>query len=86
MQQQFDTYSLRSAHIYQIFAYVKNLDVDHTGNVSGMLLYAKTDETVFPHHDYLMSGNKISLNTLNLDCPFDEIKRKLDAIAYEYFH
>lgn len=36
--------SLISGNLYQIFAYVKNKDKDNTGNVEGMLLYAKTDE------------------------------------------
>ncbi len=36
--------AIRSAHLYQIYAYVKNMDVNHTGNVSGVLLYASTEE------------------------------------------
>ena len=35
---------LPSANLYQIFAYVKNLDRNVTGNISGLLLYAKTNE------------------------------------------
>ncbi len=34
--------------MYQIYAYVKNKDVNHTGKVSGMLLFAKTDEAITP--------------------------------------
>ncbi len=44
--------TLHSGNLYQIYAYVKNLDKDHTGDVSGMLLYARTDEMVLPNNDY----------------------------------
>ena len=65
--------------------YVKNLDTENTGNVSGMLLYAKTDEIVLPNNSYKMSGNIISVKTLDLDCDFSEIRKQLDDILFEYF-
>ena len=45
-----------------------------------MLLYAKTDEQIVPDNTYQMSGNKISVKTLNLNCGFDEIREQLDGI------
>ena len=39
--------------------------------------YAKTDESVQPNGAYLMSGNKISVRTLDLDCEFSEIANSL---------
>ena len=65
--------------------YIKNLDTDNTGNVSGMLLYAKTDELVLPNNNYKMGGNAISVKTLDLDCDFSEIRRQLDEIVYSCF-
>ncbi len=53
--------------------------------VSGMLLYARTDEAAMPNNTYRMSGNRISVQTLDLDCNFELIAAQLDAIAYEYF-
>lgn len=50
-----------------------------------MLLYAKTDEMVFPNHTYQMSGNTIGVKTLDLDCDFEKIALQLDEIAGEYF-
>ena len=50
-----------------------------------MLLYAKTDELVLPNNSYQMSGNTISVETLNLDCYFSEIRRRLDEIPLQYF-
>lgn len=39
--------------------YVKNLDKDNTGNVAGMLLYARTQEQITPNNKYSMGGNII---------------------------
>lgn len=77
----FNSKTLHSNNLYQIFTYVKNKDVGNTGNVSGMLLYAKTDEEIQPDNEYHMSGNKISVKTLDLNCPFEDIRKQLDLIA-----
>ena len=84
-QKQYDVNTLHSGNLYQIFTYVKNLDTDNTGNVSGMLLYAKTDELVLPNNNYKMGGNAISVKTLDLDCDFSEIRRQLDEIVHSCF-
>ena len=77
---------LRSAHLYQIYAYVKNLDKHNTGNVSGLLLYAKTDEEVFPDGaPFVIGGNSIGARTLDLNQKFDVISQQLDDIAEQYF-
>ncbi len=87
-QSQYDENTLHSNNLYQIFTYVKNKesqlsDVSH--EVAGMLLYARTDESVQPDKNYWMSGNRISVRTLDLNCSFDEISKQLDDIAVEYF-
>ncbi len=79
--EQYDSQTLRSNNLYQIYTYVKNKDKHHTGNVSGLLLYAKTDEDITPNHDYRMGGNKISVRTLNLNGIFEEIARQLEEIV-----
>ncbi len=84
MQKQYDVNTLHSGNLYQIFTYVKNLDTERTGNVSGMLLYAKTDEVVLPNNEYKMGGNAISVKTLDLDCDFHEIKAQLDDIVCSF--
>ena len=53
--------------------------------MSGMLLYAKTDELVLPNNNYIMGGNAISVKTLDLDCDFAEIRKQLDDIVDLYF-
>ena len=84
MQSQYDTHTLHSNNLYQIFTYVKNMDVefgDKPHEVSGMLLYARTDEAVQPDNSYMMSGNRISVKTLDLNCEFHDIAAQLNAIA-----
>ena len=50
-----------------------------------MLLYAKTDEEIYPDNEYQMSGNKIIVRTLDLNCDFELISGQLNAIAETYF-
>ena len=50
-----------------------------------MLLYARTDEDVYPENEYRMSGNRIEVRTLNLDEDFNLIKAQLDGIVEKYF-
>lgn len=90
MQQQFDKLSVHSGNLYQIFTYVKNKEAELVGtpephSVSGMLLYAKTDEDVQPDGVYQMSGNQISVRTLDLGQPFETICSQLDGIADAHF-
>lgn len=85
MQTHFGTHTLYSNNLYQIFTYVKNQDVKGTGNVAGMLLYAKTDEDIIPDCEFTMGGNRISVKTLDLNCEFAEIKKQLDEIVEGYF-
>lgn len=81
MQVQYDKQTLHSNNLYQIFTYVKNQDANNSGNVSGMLLYAKTEETITPNSDFKMSGNKISVRTLDLNISFSNIASQLNMIA-----
>ena len=86
-QVQYDKHTLHSGNMYQIFTYVKNKEAelaDSPHEVSGMLLYAKTDEEFYPANEYRMSGNKIEVRTLNLDGDFEMIKAQLDGIAKKY--
>ena len=76
-----------SGNLYQIFTYVKNKEKELQGKpheVSGMLLYARTNEIVQPDSDYVMSGNKISVKNLDLNQDFEIIKNQLDKIVEDY--
>ena len=76
---QYGNKTVYSNNMYQIFAYVKNRDINLDGSVSGMLLYVKTDEGELDK-TYHLSGNKISVKTLDLDCDFSDVSAQLDHI------
>lgn len=88
-QQQYGTNTLHSNNLYQIFTYVKNKEFElrelkHT--VSGMILYAQTDEYIIPNNTYQMSGNQISVRALNLNQDFSGIAHTLDDIIQNSFN
>lgn len=85
MQSNYDVQTFRNANLYQVFTYVKNMDVNHDGSVSGMLLYAKTEEEFQPKNQFLMDGNRIAVSFLDLSIPFIEISEQLQKIVKEYF-
>lgn len=84
MQHQFGANSIHSGNLYQIFTYVKNKEAElksQPHEVSGMLLYARTDEDIVPDNTYHMSGNKISVRTLDLNCDFSKIREQLNNLV-----
>ena len=86
-QEHYTANKIHSGNLYQIFTYVKNKeaelsDVEH--DVSGMLLYAKTDAETQPDNTYMMSGNKITVKTLDLNQDFSLIRKQLDTIVVEF--
>ena len=54
---------------------------DAPHSVSGLLLYARTDELMQPDNSYSMHGSRISVRTLDLNRTFEEIRGKLEEIA-----
>ena len=87
-QKQYDANTLHSGNLYQIFTYVKNTDAefgDEPHRVSGMLLHAATDKAIQPDNSYRMSGNQISVKTLDLNLDFSEIAAQLNAIVDKHF-
>lgn len=76
--------TIHSNNLYQIFAYVKNKDCNSTGKVSGLLLYAQSDDEFILDSPYRLSGNEIFVKTLNLNVPFESITVQLDNIINEW--
>lgn len=88
LQRHYDRLTAYSSNLYQIFTYVKNkesrmADQPHE-SVSGMLLYAQTEDEGKIDEEYLMSGNKIAIKTLDLNSDFAAIKKQLNGIAFTY--
>lgn len=88
-QLRYDTHKLHSGNLYQIFTYVKNKEIQLAAvphEVSGMLLYAKTDEIIVPDNSCYMSGNKVIVRTLDLNLDFAGIATQLNHIVEEHFN
>ena len=85
MQEYMDKATIRSNNLYQINSYVLHEDKTHSGNVDGMLLYAKTQEAICPdgqmkHYD----GNIIYFRNLDLNQDFGIIKHQLNSFIGMY--
>lgn len=82
VQKRFNSKSIPSENLYQIYTYVKNADSQHDGSVSGIILYAKTNNDDLPDCNYCIGGNYIGIRTLNLSGSFEEIGIKLNEITH----
>lgn len=87
MQTNYGKRTIHSGNLYQMFTYVKNTEARLRGTgrtVSGMLLYARTNENDLPDDEYHMDGNLICVRTLDLDRKFDQVTADLRSIAERY--
>jgi len=84
LQNQYNSETIRSNHLYQIFSYVKNEDKDNTGLVDGMLLYAKTDNYRIQNINCDLNGNRISVKTLDLSNDFSLIENQLNSLINDW--
>lgn len=85
MQKYMDKATIRSNNLYQINSYVLHEDKLHAGNVDGMLLYAKTQESISPDGQMkLNDGNTIYFRNLDLNQDFGNIKHQLDTLLNSY--
>lgn len=81
-QENYGRHTVHSAHLYQIFAYVKNKEVTDPGSeVVGMLLYARTGAEIQPNAQWRIGGNEIMVRVLDLGVEFSEIAGQLDQIV-----
>lgn len=86
-QERFDSSAnVRSGHLYQIFAYVKNLATQNPDDkVSGMLLYAMPEKAPYPDERYEMSGNTVFVRALDLSVEFEEIAKQLNGYVESFY-
>ena len=86
MQENWERFSIRNAHLYQILAYVKNQQaLEPCRHVSGMLLYAKTSECAPKPAAWMIGGHDIAVQVLDLAKPFVDISKQLDEIITKTF-
>lgn len=88
LREQYGKVSIPTDNLYQIFTYVKTKENELIGvpheKVSGMLLYAQTEEDGAFNNEYQIMGNRICVRTLDLSGDFQSIKNQLDDIAEKY--
>ena len=80
----YDKRTIHTGNMYQIFSYVKNKAAQSINEVSGLLLYAKTDEETFPDSSNKIIGNRISVKTLDLNQDFPSIQEQLNNIMTDW--
>jgi 5-methylcytosine-specific restriction enzyme subunit McrC len=81
LQTYFDRRSIRSGHLYQLFAYLKNLEprggID--AQAEGILLYPAVDQALDLH--YRIQGHLIAVRTLDLAQDWREVHAQLLEIV-----
>jgi len=72
-----DKESIHSAHLYQLFAYLKNLEIKGGADAQadGMLLYPVVERSV--KFEYQLKGHRLTVRTLNLAADWSDIRREL---------
>ncbi len=76
----YDKKTIHSGNLYQIMTYVENEHLNTGLPVSGMLLYAKTDESLVPDQTFSIHGKRFWVKTLDLDCDFQNIEGQLKIL------
>lgn len=72
--------TVHSHNLYQIATYVWNADVRRDGSVSGLLLYAQTVHEDQPDVDIVIQGNRVGVQTLDLNLPWEELRDRLENL------
>ena len=80
-QSYYESETIHSANLYQIFSYLKNLETrgGSDANADGMLLYPVVDRSV--RLEYELPGHRIQICTLNLAADWKEIHKELLALV-----
>lgn len=76
-----DSKKLNSNNLYQLFAYLKNVEAKGGLNIKaeGILLYPLVDQQI--DYDYLVQGHKIMIRTVDLNQEWELIYRRLISIV-----
>lgn len=77
MQQRGETEKIKSANLYQIFAYLKNMEAREGSDSrsEGMLLYPQVNESL--RLEYQIAGHRVRICTLDLAQEWPEIRAEL---------
>jgi 5-methylcytosine-specific restriction enzyme subunit McrC len=82
-QSYFDSETIHSGNLYQIYAYLKNLEIrgGADAQADGMLLYPVTDRSV--RLTYELPGHRVHIRTLNLAADWKDIHNELMQLGVE---
>jgi 5-methylcytosine-specific restriction enzyme subunit McrC len=70
---------IRTAHLYQMSAYLRNCDLSPSGPVpEGLLLYPSSNEAL--NLDYRLCGHKIRIATVDLHIGWEKIEQRLHQL------
>ena len=77
LQTNFNKKTIHSGHLYQIYAYLKNIQIRGSdyNNCKGMIIYPTTDEELSISN--YIDGHQITIKTINLNQPWKEIDKSL---------
>jgi 5-methylcytosine-specific restriction enzyme subunit McrC len=78
-QQYYEAETLRSSHVFQINAYMDNLEGEWADSCEMMLLYPTVNASLSA--DYTHRGHKIRIRTINLHQPWQSIHHDLLALV-----
>lgn len=74
----YDKDSIRSGHLYQLFAYLKNEKSPSHFKTEGILIYPNVTQVLSEH--YMIDNHKVSIVTINLAQPWHNIEQDLLTI------
>lgn len=77
-QSHYDRESMRSAHLYQLFAYLVNAE-PAIGHAEGILLYPA--DGVAQEYEEVLRGHRVRVATVDLARPWMEVRQALLALA-----
>lgn len=77
-QSHYDRESMRSAHLYQLFAYLVNAE-STIGHAEGILLYPA--DGAAREYEEMLRGHRVRVATVDLTQPWPDVRRALLALA-----
>lgn len=69
---------IRSSHLYQLFAYLKNLKHDAPGYAEGVLLYPTVNKDF--NYEYVFQGHRVRACSINLNQDWQRIHKDLISV------
>lgn len=65
--------------IFKLYSMVKNVDANNTGDISGVLLIASSNNTTHTNEDFTIGKNKVLVRTIDLNLEFTHIQTQLES-------